>query len=224
MRDDASAREEATRRLRADVMGLTLAPGEAITERALEALYGVSRTVVREALTQMIYEGLVQRAQRGYIVAPFDLYELNELFAYRDVVEDAVVRLACRHARIDELDAIQAEIEAGLREFTPEGWMEIGLDFHVRLAALSRNRFLCAAVQDITTRTYRARWLAISAGSGSQITHDQHTEILRRIRAKDEDGAAEAVRAHAREVHKQVLASIEASRRILGRRSVVGSS
>ncbi|MCF3933094.1 GntR family transcriptional regulator [Acuticoccus sp. M5D2P5] len=223
MREETSAAEEATRRLRGDVLCLTLAPGEAVTERSLETTYGVSRTVVRQALTQMIYEGLVQRTQRGYVVAPFDFDELRELFAYRDVVEEAGVRLACQLAEVSELDAIQAEIDAGLREFTPEGWMEIGLDFHVRVAGLSRNRFLQAAVQEVTTRTIRARWLAISAGSGSQVTHDEHTEILRRIRLKDEDGAAEAVRAHAREVHEQVRTAIEASRRFLGRRSVVGS-
>lgn len=223
-REETSAAEDVVRRLRADVMCLAFAPGESITERALEALFGVSRTVVRQALMQLTYEGLIRRVARGYVVAPFDLSELDEVFEYRHVVEDAAVRLACQFAREDELDTLKAEIDAGLREFTAEGWMEIGLDFHVRMAELSRNRFLRGAVHEVTIRTMRARWLSFSAGAGPARTHAEHSAILAAVRNKDADAAAAATHAHAREVHRLVREAIQDSRRVLGRRSVVGAT
>lgn len=150
-------------RMRGDILSLKLAPGEVTSERALEQLYGVSRTPIREALKALIGEGLVVRAERGYAIAPFDLDQLEEIFEYRETVEDAAVRLACQRRTDEALDAIRETIDRGLSEFTPDSWFEAGLDFHVQLAALSGNRFLRDGVQDAVNRTIRARWLVASS-------------------------------------------------------------
>jgi len=210
-------------RMRGDILSLKLAPGEVTSERALEQLYGVSRTPIREALKALIGEGLVIRAERGYAIAPFDLDQLEEIFEYRETVEDAAVRLACQRRSDDALDAIRATIDRGLSEFTPDSWFEAGLDFHVQLAALSGNRFLRDGVQDAVNRTIRARWLVASSEESRVIAHKEHSQIIELVRQRREDEAADAVRRHGREVHRQIVEALEASRRLFGARGFASS-
>lgn len=206
-------------RIRADILSLGLAPGEVVSERGLQGVYGISRTPIREALAALIREGLVVRTARGYAVAPFDLRELREIFEYREIVEDAAVRLACRNAMAQELDELQRRVDCGLEPFTPDGWFEAGLDVHVRIAELSRNRFLCQAVRDSVNRTLRPRWLLASSEEARAVSHREHSEIVSLIRSQDEEGAARAIRLHGRDVRDRILSAISDSRRIFGARA-----
>ena len=208
-------------RMRGDILCLRLAPGEVVSERLLEDVYETSRTPIREALARLMVEGLVQRAGRGYVIAPFDLCEMNDVFDFRAVVEPASIRLAAANATEAELGAIQRAIDEGFRDFSPDSWMDVGLDFHVRCALLSRNRCYVETLRTITIRTLRARWLAVRSEAGRRATHDEHTRIVDALARRDADGAAEAVADHIRHVRDEVFRSIEAARPILGRRSIV---
>lgn len=211
-------------RMRADILTLKLAPGEVVSERFLETSYGVSRTPIREALAELIRQGLVVRSERGYAVAPFDLPRLEEIFEYRELVEDAAIRLACERAKPEEIDATQQTIDRGLTDFTPNGWFDVGLDFHVQLAALSKNRFLRDSVQDSVTRTLRARWLVASSAEMRAIAYGEHSEIIEMVRQRQSDNAAAAIRRHAREVRLQILRALEDTRRLFSQRGFVGEA
>ena len=83
-------------RLRFAILSLDLVPGEPVSERALESQFQVSRTPIREALFHLVRDGLVVRDGRSYAIAPFDMAEIDEVFAFRDIVEPQAVRLAAR--------------------------------------------------------------------------------------------------------------------------------
>ena len=209
-------------RLRSDILCFRLAPGEPISERELEESYAASRTPIRAVLAQLISEGLVVRTARGHAVAPFDLAEIEEIFEFREIAEAAAIRLACLRAEPAALDAIQAELDRSLQAFTPDGWMEAGLDFHVRLAALGGNRFLVDGVRRATIRTLRARWLVAGSEAGRRASHEEHSAIIDHLRAGRAEAAEAAVIAHSRGIRRQVEAAIEAARPILGRRGFAG--
>ncbi|HET8726726.1 MAG TPA: GntR family transcriptional regulator [Alphaproteobacteria bacterium] len=216
-----SVSEQVFGRVRADILALALVPGQAVSERDLQAAYGASRTPIRQALMRLAHEGLVVRAGRGYAVAPIDVQQLAEIFEYREIIEDAAIRLACQRAKPADLDDIQATIDRGLTDFTPEVWFEVGYDMHVKLAGLSGNRFLRDAVQDVVTRTARARWLLASSEEGRETAHREHCEILALVRAGNEDAAADALRRHGREVRDQIMHAIKDRRRYLGAQGIV---
>lgn len=219
---ESGEKQDVLSRMRFDVLSLELAPGEALSERQLEGDYGVSRTPIREALLSLASDGLIQRAGRSYVVAPFDLDEIAEVFAFRDIVEPEAIRLATRNATPEALAAIRADLTETHDMFTPERWLEMGLDFHVRLAALSGNRCLTAALRDVTLRTIRARWLVVASDEGRAVTHREHREILDLVGSGQAEAAVAAARRHADKVQREVVAAIRDSRGILGRRSVVG--
>jgi len=219
--DDRSRASDTLARLRADILCLRLAPGEVISERALEDAYAASRTPIREALLRLTMDGLVARTGRGYAVAPFDLAEIEDLFDFREVVEPAAIRQAAEHADTDELHRIQDSIDRCFERFTPDSWMDVGLDFHVRCAELSRNRCYVETLRNITTRTLRARWLAVRNADGRRVTYEEHNTILAALWARDPDAAGRAVVDHIHSVRQEVLTAIEAARPLLGRRSIV---
>ncbi|TRW95788.1 GntR family transcriptional regulator [Paracoccus sp. M683] len=219
---ETGERPDVLSRMRFDILSLELAPGQPLSERALESDYGVSRTPIREALLCLAGDGLVLRSGRSYIVAPFDMDEIAEIFAFRDIVEPAAIRLATRNATAEALDAIRRDATESHDIFTPERWLAMAMDFHVRLANLSGNRCLTAALRDITIRTIRARWLVVASDEGRAVTHREHHEILDLVGAGDAEAAVQAARRHAAAVHREVVEAIRASRGILGRRSVVG--
>lgn len=220
-RTDGNLGEQVFAKVRADILSLALVPGQAISERDLQATYGASRTPIRQALLQLSHAGLVVRTGRSYAVAPIDLQQMAEIFEYREIVEDAAIRLACERATAAELDDIRETIDRGLADFTPEVWLEVGYDLHVQLAALSGNRFLRDAVKDVVTRTARARWLASSSPEGRQIAYREHCVILDLVRAGKAEDAAAAIRQHGREVRDQIMEAIEERRRFFGAQGIV---
>lgn len=211
-------------RIRGDILSLKLAPGEVTSERTLEAAYGASRTPIRQALAELIREGLVVRTERGYVVAPFDLKQLAEIFEFREVVEDAAIRLASKRATAEELDSITRSIDDGLTDFTPDDWFRGRLDVHVQLAALAGNRFLRDAVQDAVNRTMRGRWLVVRSQEGRARAYREHLEIVAFMRQQRAEDAAAAIRKHAREVREQIMQALEDLRHLFGARGFVDGS
>lgn len=208
-------------RLRSAILSLELSPGAPISERELEQEYAVSRTPIREALLHLLRDGLVIRSGRSYVIAPFDMVELDEMFAFRDIIEPEAMRMAAERATPEEIADIRKFINFSHSEYTPERWLESGLDFHVRCAALSGNRFLVNALHDVTMRSLRARWLSFSSESCRSQTHQEHSEILNRIAAGDGEGAAKAALSHSAIVRQKAITAINNARPLMGRRSVV---
>lgn len=208
-------------RLRFAILSLEFSPGEVISERVLEQRFSASRTPIREALFSLVRDGLVVKDDRRYVIAPFDLAEIEDVFAFRDIVEPAAIRCAAKLATAEQIETIRKDMDFSHRKYAPERWLEMGLDFHVRCARLSQNRYLVAALEDITLRTVRARWISFSSAGKRSATYREHKEILDFIAAGDADAAVKAVLEHSAAVKSEVLAAIVNARRIMGRRSVV---
>lgn len=195
-------------RLRDDLLSLQLIPGERLSERALERRLGVSRTPIREALQRLEEEGLVKRGGTGLQVSPIDLDELLEAFEFREQLECQAARLACSRASSHELDGLQARLDAGLADPSPQTWFEIGTDIHVMLAEISGNRFIHRAVRDAVTRIARARWLMATSEAGRLAAHREHSEIVALIRQNRPDDAAAALSTHIRIVRDSLIAAM----------------
>jgi len=204
-------------RLRDMILSLELGPGERLTERAIEAQFGASRTPVRSALLRLEGEGLVRRDGRGFIVAPIDLGELQQLFVYRAAVEVAAVRLSCARIAAGDgsggvafVEALQSSCDAS----TPrEVWHRVGMDFHIELARLSGNDFLFASVRNAMVRLSRARWLEVRDDTALKRAWVDHFAILKAVRAGDANEAAGVLAAHVDAGRDRLLTSLRADRR-----------
>jgi DNA-binding GntR family transcriptional regulator len=154
-----ASQAEIARRIVEAVLAQKLAPGERLGEQELADLYGVSRTLVREALMQVQARGFVEvRARKGWFVVEPSLEDARDAFAARRAVEygmlagaaqdglplQSAVRTLRRHVA-EEKSAIDGA-DAATRAF-------LLADFHVCLAECFGHKVLAGMLRDLTART-----------------------------------------------------------------------
>jgi DNA-binding GntR family transcriptional regulator len=198
-------------RLRAQILDLDRVPGSRLTERGLETELGASRTPLRAALMRLEADGLVCRDGRAWQVSPIDLGEIAQLSELRDAVETAAVRLSCRRATDHEIADLARHLETVDGGQPADAAVRAGTDFHVRLAALSGNRFFADAVGSAMTRLARSRWLV----ARSEEAWEEHRAILRLVAERRPEDAAELIHRHIVGTHESLLRALDADARTL---------
>jgi DNA-binding GntR family transcriptional regulator len=139
------------------ILAQKLAPGARLGEQQLADLFGVSRTIVREALARLAARGMVEvNPRRGWFVVQPSPEAAREAFAARQVIETGLLQALPRAldgAAIKRLKQHVAEektaiaaADAGHRSFL------LG-DFHVCLAECAGNSALADILRDLTART-----------------------------------------------------------------------
>ena len=85
-------------RLRALILSRQLQPGQRLVQADLAEQLGVSRTPIRDALTRLAHEGLVNlTSYKSATVACFSAADLEEIFAVRIGLESYAAFMAARH-------------------------------------------------------------------------------------------------------------------------------
>src|SRR6187399_828580 len=75
------------------ILARKLSPGERLGEQELADLFGVSRTLVREALMQLQARGFIEvRSRKGWYVVEPSLDEARDAFAARRALEAGMLR------------------------------------------------------------------------------------------------------------------------------------
>jgi len=110
-RQPAPLRHQVLAGLRDAIVSGRLAAGSRITEKELTEMFGVSRTLIREALRQIEAEGLVEIVpHRGPVVRSLKPDEVEDLYRIREVLEGLAARLFAEKASADQLEALEAAL------------------------------------------------------------------------------------------------------------------
>lgn len=177
-----------------------LPPGTRLDEMELAARFGVSRTPIREALSLLAGEGLLESGpRRGLVVAQASPYRLIEMFEVMAELESMCARLAARRITEGELAALQERHEAcrsAAQQQDPDGYFRANEAFHLALYAASHNAFLTEQVQTLQRRLRPYRWLQLRARNRLRRSFDEHQAIVDALRAGDTERAVTAARNH----------------------------
>jgi DNA-binding FadR family transcriptional regulator len=197
----------------------TLKPGDRLpSEHELGDAFGVSRAVVREAITSLKAEGLVATRQGAgafvlqprragtFHVAHADLSTLEELIhmmELRATVEAeaaglaALRRTAAQLAGLREaLDRMRRSVEHGEDAVDPD------FQFHLRIAEATGNRHFAGFIRYVGTMLIPRTRVNVIGGEPEKRreylagVNCEHEEICRAIAAQDADGARAAMRTH----------------------------
>ncbi|WP_168015641.1 GntR family transcriptional regulator [Halomonas salinarum] len=192
--------EQIVERVRRAVLMQRLPPGTRLPEVALGEAFGVSRSVVRKALTRLVANHVaVQRPNQVARVASPDVDETREIFAARRLVEGEVVALltgtlsATVQARLASL--VEAERAAFVRG-DEEQRIEESLAFHHCLAEHSPNRILGAMLSDLILRTSIVIALYKPADLESCYLEGDHQGLLETLVAGAPDVTRGRIEAH----------------------------
>lgn len=200
-----SRADEVYAQLKADVAAFRLVPGDRFTENEISARLGVSRTPVRQALTRLQQEGLVEVLFRsGWRVLPFDFDQFDQLYDLRMVLETATAHALCeggtahrpiKHALLEQLSALWL-VPPEQRSLDTQQVSQWDESFHTTLVAAAGNEEIARVHRDVTDRIRIIRRLDFTQPARIAATYDEHAKILKAILRKRGDEAAMLLRAH----------------------------
>lgn len=196
-------------KLRERIQNLDLAPGTKLSEAMLAAEFGVSPTPVRDALSRLSQEGLIEVARgRGYTVAPLTVADIRDICDARFALEVGIItlvseRMTDEHAeRLYALSARTGDISLSEAEL-----IRRNQEFHVGVAQVTGSPRIVAAIRRIMDESTRIFHLGLGtfAEHGMRPDHDRLTEALR---AGDLRTAVEVCRREAYESSERVVANL----------------
>jgi DNA-binding GntR family transcriptional regulator len=197
-----SLTEQAADAIRARIVDGELQLGEALSEIALAAELGVSKTPVREALLHLKQEGLVEvLPQRGTYVFQMNADQVRQLSELRCVLETAALAMAMAHRPADlaaELDAIVTAMDAAIGSRDAARYRTLDGVFHQVIVDLCGNGYLAAAYSGMAFRVQTLRNRLSLDPALNRTSLAEHLSLVRLIGAGDADQAAALLRRHIR--------------------------
>lgn len=176
-----------------------LQPGAKLAEQKLADHFGVSRTLVRQALFQMAQNHLVRmEPARGAFVAIPSVEEARQVFRVRRMLEVEMTREFVRNATPAKLKALKdhmAREKAAVERNDASARVELLGDFHVRMAELSGNEVLAQILRDLVSRSSLIT-LMYQQGKAAAHSQEEHVELVKAIAARDEERAAQLMEEH----------------------------
>lgn len=176
----SASQTEIAQRVVESILAQKLAPGARLGEQELADLFGVSRTLVREALMQLQARGFVEvRPRKGWYVVEPSVEQARDAFAARRVVEAGILREAGRplQSALRKLRQHVNQEKAAIAEADPATRAFLLADFHVCLADTLGQKLLRDVLRDLTARTTLAATLYQSRHDASQ-SCAEHAQIV----------------------------------------------
>ena len=192
-------------RLHDDAINCVLMPGQRLRLDKLRGHYGGSVGSLREALTQLVSEGLViAETNRGFCVAPVSVADLNDVTEMRVALEKKALVLAIEHGddqwEADIVAAYHMMIKMEVAVDSPSRrriWVERHYRFHEALIAACPSMWLLRFRNLLFDQAQRYRSLSIRK-SPSPGRIDEHRNLMEAVLRRDADRACEIIEHHIR--------------------------
>ena len=193
-------------------------PGDKLpSERDLAALFGMSRSAVREALIRLDTLRIIEsRPKSGVYLQPFgtersieamvlftetdtplsedDVVQSVEL---RSVLESEAMRLACLRrtpADLERLNQILQDSAAAISR--GESLADLDAEFHKAIVSATQNQVLLRFINVFYLISRKRRETYFEANNQSQRSHAQHLQLYRAIAAQDVEAGQKLLRRH----------------------------
>jgi DNA-binding GntR family transcriptional regulator len=207
-------------RIRAAILAGDLPPRARMRLEDLKARFKVSWSPLREAMSRLLAEGLVQVEEgRAYRVAPVSRAELAEVIRLRRLLETLALReslargddaweasVLAAHHRLSKLEGRRAEAQG------TDDWETWHRAYHVALIAACGSPLLlqlCGQLHDLNTRYRR---LFLSANPFDRDVPAEHRALTAAVMARNADRACALLERHIERTGRNILASMGDSR------------
>ncbi len=207
-----SLRERVAESLRAALVSGRMAPGTTYSIPALAEQFGVSATPVREAMLDLVNEGIVAPVpNKGFRVVELTDAELDQITELRRLLEVPTVGAlagAIDHASIKRLRSLASKVSEAARRGDVVAYVEADRELHLALLAGAGNPRLVEIVGRLRDQS-RLYGLEQLAADGVLVdSANEHLQLIDALESGDAR-AAEKVMAH----HLDHVRGIWASRR-----------
>lgn len=195
-----SLREQIGVSLRAALVAGEMVPGVTYSAPVLAERFGVSATPVREAMLDLINEGMIVAVpNRGFRIVETTDQDLDEMTELRRLIEVPTVGQIAKSITSEQVDGLRL-IATRIMDAAAKGdvvtYIEADRQFHLELLRLSGNTRLVDLVDQLrmNTRLYGLEELAASGHLGR--SSEEHLTLLDALEAGDRRGAERVMAQH----------------------------
>jgi DNA-binding GntR family transcriptional regulator len=208
-----SATDLATEQIRERIIRDELPPGTKIKIEELASEFGISRTPVRDALTRLQSEGLVQIVSRvGVYVREISMGEVLEVYSVKEALEPVMARWATERSTDEQREEF-FESSGALSELAESGdtagYIDLVVQRRLHLLALSQSDVLASIFRLIDERVRYLRARNLSWPERRITSVKEHMAIAIAVRDGNTYRAEQLTREHVRSARASLIAHIE---------------
>lgn len=196
------------KRIRNDILDLTLEPGTTVSVQKLADMYGVSRTPAREAVVRLQKENLVDvYPQAKTMVSKISLKRIRQERSIRKALELSLVDEFVENCSPLVTDAMKYVISVQKKYAAAEKYREFFIsdnNFHRILFETAGNDLAWETIQDVVSHENRFRILSTKLEGIDQTMISEHEAILIAAQEKDAEGMKQILDMHLDKIGTQV--------------------
>lgn len=206
--DDRTFGDSIARRLTRDILLGRLRPRERLTQDDVSERFGTSRMPARDAIRELLAQGVLTQDGRVVRVAPLTVEDIDEIYELDGFLHGIAARRAARVATpelVADLRTLCAQLEDALTTQDSDRATTLNWEFHRRVnhaGASARLRSLLRMMN--TPRGYISEVL-----HHSETVIKQHALIVDCIERGDAEGAERAASEHIRAAAQDVIAHLK---------------
>lgn len=185
-------------------------PGERIREDLLAESISMSRTPVREAINQLSAEGFVKQIpRRGVFAKEFTMQELMDIVEIRVILETYAIRKCCDLVKESDIKELEAILEKITESVDDDDYGDFGIYdgmLHKKIGSISGNKQAMSFIDEVEDLSVYSRKMDVFADYKyvTEVSIDQHREIIEALKARDKERAAYAVEINIKQALKRL--------------------
>lgn len=195
----ASTAEQIAAQLTEAVHEHRVLPGMKLSEDEVGEIFGVGRTVVRQALHALAHDGLLSiERNRGAFVAKPTVKEAREVFEARALLEPRMARSAAERTTPGDIALLERHISeehTALRNGAPGLALKLSGHFHVEIARIADQATVEAFVRQLVSRSSLVIALYWRRRNAMCESHAHHA-LVDALRRQDGDAAEDLMKGH----------------------------
>lgn len=197
--------------IRRKIVTCEYAPGTFINEELLTNELGLSRTPIRDALSRLEQERLIEiKPKKGILITPLSIQTVNMIFEVRTLYEPYIIRTYGATFSVEKLkdyynifSSRQSSIDIHKDQ---DYFYALDTDFHNFIMASCPNTYMLQSYNMIQTQTERFRYMTGKISDHRlDATFQEHLDIISACLQSDWENAAQKLIFHLNESKKSAF-------------------
>lgn len=211
--------DNAYRQIKDWIIRYHLKPGVRLHVKNLSQALGISQTPVREALSMLEKENLIDREpQKGFRVRSLSVQEIEDLYDLRVALEVLSARQAAERITLHgrkRLTSLLSKVGRFIQSGNKPGILELEQDFHTIILEASGNRPLAEMGRAILDRIWIIQNINLLTTDHLSDAHPQHVKVFEAIQKGDSQKAGLLMASHLKSAKEFVISRLKRSDDIL---------
>jgi DNA-binding GntR family transcriptional regulator len=211
-------KEQVYKIIKDKVIAGEIKPGEWLQESKLAMILNVSRSPVREALKELVGEGLLENIpNKGVFVKILSKKDIYNIFEFREIMEKFAINKAVEIATEEDialLDKIYARLKKKYDKNDVKEYCKIDTELHNMLFIISRNEIILNMVNNVSPLLQPFRTISLSREGRFKESLEEHRGLVEGIKERNFEKAWKYNNVHlklARDVIIEYLESLNNS-------------